>query len=372
MDDVDGRDSRVEQLAELLVGRSLAVQPGWQVLVKATPQARPLVEAIVVALARRGAHALVRLSQVDLDPFPYATTWAAHAPADLLERLSPFEQTLRETLDARVMVISPENVIDGSELSPERRLALKRAEMPFQQRLSEMPWVSCPFPTVALAQDAGLTLRQYEDVFYDACLRDWEAEGVRLRRFAERFKTGETVRIVAPGTDISLSVAGRCFAVDDGHVNLPGGEIWTSPVEDSAEGVIEFSEYPTAMNGNRYASRPVWSSTRRRATGRSSSWPHSVPTTAHGGSVNSGSAATVASPSASARRGSTRRWTALSTLRSARGFRSAAVPTSARCIGTWSRTSRTVASRSTASRCSSTARGSSERERCAPVCARPH
>jgi aminopeptidase len=253
MDDLDGRGSRVEQLAELLVGRSLAVQPGWQVLVRATPLARPLVEAIVVALARRGAYAVVRLSQVDLDPFPYATTWAAHAPADLLERLSPLEETLRETLDARVTVISPENVIDGSELASERRLALKRAELPFQQRLSEMPRVNCPFPTVALAQDAGLTLRQYEDVFYDACLRDWDAEGVRLRRLAERFEAAETVRIVAPGTDISLSIAGRCFSVDDGHVNLPGGEIWTSPVEDSAEGVIEFSEYPTAMNGNRCA-----------------------------------------------------------------------------------------------------------------------
>lgn len=246
-----GGDPRVAQLAELLVARSLGVQPGWQVLIQGTGLARPLAEELVRATARRGAYPLVRLGEVDLDPFPFATTWALDAPAELLEQLPPAERHLRETLDARVIVFSPENVVDGSELAPERRIALRRAVAPFQDRVSTRPWVSCPFPTTALAQDAGLTLRQYADVLYAACLRDWDAEGERMRRLADRFAEAETVRIVGPGTDLALSVTGRTWEVDDGHRNMPGGEIFTSPVEDSAEGVIELSEYPTLLHGNR-------------------------------------------------------------------------------------------------------------------------
>ncbi len=245
------RDGRVERLAELLVGRSLDVQPGWQVLVTGTHLARPLVEELVRAIARRGAYALVRLGAVDLDPFPFATAWAEAAPTPLLETLPPAERHLRETLDARIVLFSPENVVDGAELAAERRLALRRAVQPFQERVAARPWVSCPFPTLALAQDARLTLAQYADVLYAACLRDWDAEGERMRHIAARFEVAETVRIVGPGTDVSMVVAGRRFEVDDGHLNMPGGEIFTSPVEDSATGVIELSEYPTALAGNR-------------------------------------------------------------------------------------------------------------------------
>jgi aminopeptidase len=247
----DGGDVRVRRLASLLVERSLDVQPGWQVAISGTSLARPLVEELVRAIARRGAYPLVRLGSVDLDPFPFATEWAAEAPEELLESLPPAERHLRETLDARVIVFSPENVVDGSELAAARRLALRRAAQPFQERVGALPWVSCPFPTLALAQDARLTLARYAEVLYAACLRDWDAERERMQRLAERFEAAETVRIVGPGTDVSMVVAGRRFEVDDGHLNMPGGEIFTSPVEDSAEGVIELSEYATALAGNR-------------------------------------------------------------------------------------------------------------------------
>jgi aminopeptidase len=243
--------TRVERLAALLVGRSLDVQPGWQVVIHATPLARPLVEELVRAIARRSAYPLVRLSTVDLDPFPLASLWATEAPEELLERLPPSEIQLRETLDARIIVFAPENVVDGSELAPERRLALRRAVQPTQGRVSQQPWVCCPFPTLALAQDAGVSLERYADILYAACLRDWDAERERMTELAERFERAEQVRIVAAGTDLTMAVAGRRFAIDDGHLNMPGGEIYTSPVEDSATGVIELSEYPALLHGNR-------------------------------------------------------------------------------------------------------------------------
>lgn len=246
-----GADNRASELAELLVGRSLGVEAGWQVAIAASPLARPLVEALVRSLARRGAYPLVRLTPVDLDPFPFATAWAEEAAPALLDALPSSEVAFREELDARVIVFAPADIADGSELEHGRRLALRRAAAAHQELVSGKPWVSCPFPVEALASDAGISVDEYADVLYAACLRDWDAEGARMRAIADRFEAARAVRVVGPGTDISMTVEGRAFAVDDAHRNMPGGEIFTSPVEGTAEGVIAFDEYSTQLHGNR-------------------------------------------------------------------------------------------------------------------------
>ena len=250
---MDDRPSRVERLAELLVGRSLGVQPGWQVQISATALARPLVEELVRSLARRGAYPLVRLSFTDLERVPFETVWAEEAPEEVLAVPGPSDVRTRREIDARVILFSAENVYAGSELPAVRRLALRTAARAAIDPAAELakPWVSCPFPTQALAQQAGLSLGAYEDVLYDACLRDWDAEGARMRRYAERFDEAGTVRIVGPETDLSLSISGRRAEVDDAHRNMPGGELFLCPLEDSAEGVIVFDEYPATFLGRR-------------------------------------------------------------------------------------------------------------------------
>ena len=117
---------------------------------------------------------------------------------------------------------------------------MKLAQAPFFRRTmaDEIPWVGCQFPTNAYAQEAGMPLGAFEDFFYGACLRDWDAEGERMRRYCERFDAADEVRIVGAETDLPLSLQGRKGEVDDGHVNVPGGEFFFSPNEDSAEGTI--------------------------------------------------------------------------------------------------------------------------------------
>jgi aminopeptidase len=240
-------DSRIAEYARLLVERCVAVQPGWQVVVQSSPLARPLVEQVVRLIGERGAYALSQLSYDST-----ALAWAKAAPEDLLGELSSIQRYMWEQADALIVISAPENTREGSALSPERLALLGKAQGVRVGRMLnlELPWVGCQFPTPALAQDAGMALGDYEDFLYGACLLDWDAEGQRMRRLADRFDAADTVRIVGEGTDLRLSLKGRKAMVDDGHLNMPGGEFFYSPVEDSAEGVVTFAEFPALYNSN--------------------------------------------------------------------------------------------------------------------------
>jgi aminopeptidase len=90
---------------------------------------------------------------------------------------------------------------------------------------------------------------EFADFLYGACLRDWNAERERMQRYADRFDAAEEVRIVGAETDMRLSLAGRAMEVDAGGANIPGGEFFCSPGEDSAEGTIAFTEFPAVYAG---------------------------------------------------------------------------------------------------------------------------
>jgi aminopeptidase len=241
-------DPRVERYAELLVDRCLDVQPGWQVLVHATPLARPLVDETIRRIARRGAYALCRLS---FGGGLGEAVWAEEAPEELLPQLPPADLHAFETADALVVIVAPENTREGVSLSAERQQLLRKAMAPVNPRMlgGDLKWVGCQFPCPALAQEAGMTLRQFEDFLYGAVLLDWEEMRRSMSRIAERFDAAEHVRVVGHETDLSFSLAGRGGRIDALGANMPGGEVFYSPVEDSAHGVVTFSEYPTQYGG---------------------------------------------------------------------------------------------------------------------------
>lgn len=238
-------DPRVAAYAELLVGRSIGARPGWQVLVATTTEARPLAQELSRQLAARGAYALTRIhfgaAFVDRD-------WIEAAPTELAATLPPLEQDLLERIDASIFVLAPEP--GGEAMAPEPLRALRAQALAYRARgrRREIPSVRCDFPCAAFAERAGLPLPEFEDVFYAACLRDWDDEARRMEPVRERLAQASELRIVADGTDLRLGLAGREWAIDDGHLNVPGGEIFTSPVEESVEGEIRF-DFPALTGG---------------------------------------------------------------------------------------------------------------------------
>jgi aminopeptidase len=241
-------DPRDRQLAELLVDTCVGVQPGWQVLLVGTPSGRPLLEEIAQLLAERDAYALLRVS---FDATFVPRPWMRAASMERLATIPELDRHALESCDALIVIDAPEDTRDAASVDSERMAALQGAYRPAMERIfrHEVAWVGCQYPTPALAQDAGMGTREFADFLYGACLRDWVAEGERMQRYADRFDAAEEVRIVGDGTDIRLSIAGRPMKVDAGGANIPGGEFFGCPVEDSAEGTIAFTEFPAVYGG---------------------------------------------------------------------------------------------------------------------------
>ena len=244
-------DPRVRELAELLVTRCLDVQPGWQVSVRATPLARPLVQEVARSIARRGAYYLPRINwgserfRADLD-------WAMEAPLELLGELPPIESYQVEHEDARLTIRAPEDTHSGSQLDPERRRLLQRAGEPASRRARSLDvrWALVEYPTEAAAAQAGMTFEEFTDFVYDACLLDWDGEEERMREIKAHFDRARTVHIVGDGTDLRVGIEGREGVVSAGFRNMPDGEVFYSPVEDTAEGVITYAEFPAVYLGH--------------------------------------------------------------------------------------------------------------------------
>jgi aminopeptidase len=239
-------DPRTQAYARILVD-CIDPQPEWQVLVRSQPPGRPLIEEITRELGRRGARALVRLGFDQV-----GGTFVREAPFEMLGTLCDIERHEIENANSYMAIVAPENTRAGSDIPAERlsarQSALRGPHMPYLT--DAKPWVGCYCPTTAAAQDAGLSLPAFEDFLYGACLIDWHGLRERMERIVEHFDRAETVRIVAAETNLTFSLAGRDGKVDALGANMPGGEIFYSPVEDSAEGVITYSEYPACYLGH--------------------------------------------------------------------------------------------------------------------------
>ena len=242
-------DPRIERYAGLLVDTCVDVQPGWEVLVVSTPIARPLLEELARQLGRKGAYVYQRL---DFSGSSGAVTaWLEAAPEEILEELPRIDRYTIENVDCVIAVSAPENTRDGTTVPAERMAKLDMAYRPAMERMlsGDLPWVGCQFPCHALAQEAGMSLGEFEDFLYGACLIDWDAERARMRMVKDRLDAAEEIRIAASDTDVTLSVAGREGMIDAGGANMPGGEVFYCPVETSANGEIAFSEFPAVYNG---------------------------------------------------------------------------------------------------------------------------
>jgi len=250
-------DPRVAKLGDLLVNYSLELQPGRIVRIDASTVAAPLVTEIYRHALRAGAYARTRIDVEGLD-----VILLEEANDEQLVFLSDSDRHDVEQIDAFVTIWADRNTRALTQAEPHRvsrRLASRRQ---LTNRLweridaGEATWVGTRFPTEAHAQDAEMSLPEYEDFVYAAChvregedpVAHWQGVSSELNARARELETFRELRIVGPDTDLRLDVEGRGWVAADGKLNMPDGEVFTSPVETGTEGEIRFS-FPAIFHG---------------------------------------------------------------------------------------------------------------------------
>jgi aminopeptidase len=242
----------VDRWADLLADYCLRVAPGETILIGSEWEARPLVEACYRAVVLRGGHPLVRYE------FPALTGFFLdHATDAQLAHLPPAPLAEAKAVDGRIRIAAESDTRALSRVDPRKQAAFDRARDPLRKATREKRWVLTQYPTAAYAAEAGMSLDEYEAFVASAMFLDrpdpgaaWQDLGRRQAGLVEFMGGVKTVQIEAADTDLTLSVAGRTWVNSDGRRNMPSGEIFTGPVEDSPSGRIRCG-FPVCRDGRR-------------------------------------------------------------------------------------------------------------------------
>ncbi|MGH2751514.1 MAG: aminopeptidase [Actinomycetota bacterium] len=250
------KDSRAERLADILVDYSTEVTKDDLVMISGSYVAEPLILAIYERCLKRGAHPTIRASIPAAEPLLYR-----HAQDHQLEYIWATDRWIYDHIDVSFSIISDTNTRQLSKTDPARQVVRSKAREPLLERFfersanGEVRWNVTLFPTEAHAMDAEMSLAEYEDFFYGACLIDtddpvdeWKKTAARHAALIEWFKGRNEVHITGEGTDLTLEVADRTWLPADGKENFPDGEIFTGPIETATRGHVMFS-FPANYGG---------------------------------------------------------------------------------------------------------------------------
>ena len=249
-------DPRVERLAELIVEYSLELERGQVVRIDGYEVASPLALALYRAAVRAGAFPYTNLTLTALGEI-----LLEEGSEEQISHVSPIQWSEVDAVDALVTIWSETNTKSFSRADERKHSALIAAKRKLSNRRweriarGEMRWCGTLHPTHAHAQDADMSLAEYEAFYFAACHTDkerpadhWRRVSRHLHARAAELAPVRELRIVGADTDLRLGVAGRSWIAADGRYNLPDGEVFTSPVETETEGEIRYT-FPAIFQG---------------------------------------------------------------------------------------------------------------------------
>ncbi len=249
-------DNRIVKLADVMVNYSLRLKKGDWVKVQGTPSAMPFVKAFFKKAVEIGANPYFIPVVDDLTEIVLK-----HGSDDQLKFIPETMKYEAEHLDALMVVFGFDNTKFLSNVDPSRQAMAQLARKPVQERIfdriakGELRWCGTGFPLLSAAQDAEMSLTEYEDFVYTAgCLHlddpvaHWQEVSRKQAHVCSFLDSKKDFRIVAKDTDLSFSAAGRKWINCDGAQNFPDGEVFTAPIENSVNGHIRYS-FPACYQG---------------------------------------------------------------------------------------------------------------------------
>ena len=247
----------IEKYAHLLLHYCLQVKEGQRMLVSSTFLAEPLLQAIHREAVRTGV-----AIEYDLSFRDKSKIYWQEAQGNVLDMEPIFHQYAMEFFNAYLAIRAPYDLYEDlnatSEQKRKRSAAGKKANDLYFKRTAEgsLTRSLCQYPTEAAAVAAGMSLEEYQSFVFTACRLDeddpvgaWVQVRERQQAVVDFLNTSDEIRYRNEKTDIRFSVKGRTWINSDGRANMPSGEVFTGPVEDSVNGVVYF-DYPSVFSGH--------------------------------------------------------------------------------------------------------------------------
>lgn len=242
--------------ADLLVNYCLELKPGQRVHIHSSTLGEPLVREVYRSAIQAGA-----LPEVTLDFRERNRIFMDEANEKQVQSVSPITSLIINEFDATLYIRAPHNLREDGSIDPKKRKlrsqAMSDVNQVYSKRTAEgsLTRSLCQYPTLASAQEASMSLEEYQDFVFGAChlfADDPAASWLKIRkeqqRYVDHLNEVKKINYKGPKTDISFSVDGRTWINSDGRVNMPSGEVFSGPVENSVEGVVYF-DYPAIYLG---------------------------------------------------------------------------------------------------------------------------
>ncbi|MBD3257894.1 aminopeptidase [candidate division GN15 bacterium] len=249
-------DPRTRKLAHLLVHYSLKLKRGKLLKIRGEAVSMPLIRACYEEALAVGAHPYVQITNGGLEELFYRKASDAQ-----LKYISPITRNEINKMDAFIAIWGTENTQHLAGIDPKRQAIASKAQRPLLEKLfkrmgdGSLTWVGTQFPTQADAQQAEMSLADYEDFVYRAGhmhlsdpVKHWKKVEKEQRRLVKILNRVKEIHVQSDDTDLKMKVKGRKWISCHGTENFPDGEIFTGPIEDSVEGVIHFT-YPSVHRG---------------------------------------------------------------------------------------------------------------------------
>lgn len=242
-------DPRIRQFAEILVDYSTRVKKGDVVLINAAGlEALPLVKELYALCLRRGAtYVEYNFSVPEIDRCFFNT-----ANKQQLDHFPLHKLDFYKTVTVYIGISAGNNSMVMANVRQDAVVAYSKLTRPLvDQRVKHTRWCVTRYPTHAAAQEARMSLDEYEDYLFSACCIDWKAESKKQEKLKKLIDRTKKVRILAPDTDLRFSIDGLPGIKCDGRLNMPDGEVFTAPVKNSVQGHITYN-CPSIYQGREY------------------------------------------------------------------------------------------------------------------------
>jgi aminopeptidase len=238
-------DRRWKQLGEILVNHSAGVNPGEKVMIAMQEtHTLPLVQAVYEESVKAGA-----LVQVQFLSETLRHSLMKFGTPEQIGWVPEVEAFGMEWADVYFGLRGAHNLYEFADISPDRLSMSQKANgVISSMRWDKTRWTLVRVPNAAFAQQAETDLETMMEMFFNSCLLDWPAQAKEWERLTAILNQGSHIRILGKETDLSFSIAGRTWLAGDGHINMPDGEIYTAPVNETIDGTIYF-EFPGVLGG---------------------------------------------------------------------------------------------------------------------------